>query len=798
VLIARWQSGFRVVYKPKPLAVDQHFQDLLGWLNARGASPGFRRLRILDRGDYGWEEFVAPAGCSSAAEVERFYRRQGGYLAVLYALGAADFHYENVIAAGEHPVLIDLEALFHPSIQAADPKPADHLAGHSLDESVLGAGLLPVGASQADMPGHDLSGIGAEPGQGLPWRCPDYTGLGTDDMRFFRREDVIASADHRPTLHGATVQPLESAAAIEAGFREVYELLARHRGELLAAGGPLERFGGDEVRVLLRPTSRYREFLDEGFHPDVLRDALDRDQLFDRLWEEVPGWPPQGRLIPAEVEDLWRGDVPRFTTRPGSRDLWASAGQQFTDFFAESGMEEVRRRLDRLGDPDLARQIRLLRSSLATLVTGTGAGTSPGYQLTEGGPAADRDRLLAGARAVGDRLAEWAEYGTGGDVSWAGLSLGGEERWSLLPLRMDLYDGLPGLALFLAYLGARTGEERYTALARGTLRTMQRRLVPEKRHKTVQSIGGFAGWGGVLYTLAHLGALWGEPELLTEAEELVSVLPDLIERDTHLDVVGGAAGCLAGLLCLHCCAPSARVLAAAVRCGDHLLARARPMPRGCGWDPAFRSGGPLTGFSHGAAGIAWALLELAAQTGAERFRTAAGAGIDYERSLFSARAGNWPDLRLFEAPPEPAGGAAARYSVTWCHGAPGIGLARLLCLPHAEGPELRAEIEVALRTTAAHGFGESHILCHGDLGNLELLLEAARAWPESPWRAEADRLASGVLNSIERDGRLCANPLDVESPGLMTGIAGIGYGLLRLADPDWTPSVLSLAPPVSA
>src|SRR5262249_26949696 len=78
VMIARCRSGFQVVYKPKSLAVDQHFQELLAWLNERGASPPFRQLKIVDRGSYGWVEFVSPSGCSCAEEVERFYRRQGG------------------------------------------------------------------------------------------------------------------------------------------------------------------------------------------------------------------------------------------------------------------------------------------------------------------------------------------------------------------------------------------------------------------------------------------------------------------------------------------------------------------------------------------------------------------------------------------------------------------------------------------------------------------------------------------------------------------------------------------------
>jgi lantibiotic modifying enzyme len=40
--------------------------------------------------------------------------------------------------------------------------------------------------------------------------------------------------------------------------------------------------------------------------------------------------------------------------------------------------------------------------------------------------------------------------------------------------------------------------------------------------------------------------------------------------------------------------------------------------------------------------------------------------------------------------------------------------------------------------------------------------------------------------------------MNLEAPGLMTGITGIGYQLLRLAEPARVPSVLTLAPPVLA
>jgi lantibiotic modifying enzyme len=136
-----------------------------------------------------------------------------------------------------------------------------------------------------------------------------------------------------------------------------------------------------------------------------------------------------------------------------------------------------------------------------------------------------------------------------------------------------------------------------------------------------------------------------------------------------------------------------------------------------------------------------------------------------------------------------------RYATLWCHGAAGIGLARLQALRHLDDDATRAEIAVALGTTTAQGFGYNHSLCHGDLGNLELLYQAGEILQDRRWQAAAERRTALILESIERHGWRCGTPTGVESPGLMTGLAGIGYGLLRLAEPACVPSVLLLAPP---
>ncbi|HJQ33735.1 MAG TPA: type 2 lanthipeptide synthetase LanM family protein [Pyrinomonadaceae bacterium] len=794
VVRIKFDTGHQLVYKPRSLAVDVHFQNLLAWLNERGARPEFRTIQILDRSAHGWVEFVRARDCASVAEVRRFYERQGGYLALLYALEATDFHHENLIAAGEHPVLVDLETLFHPRIEdGRGARPELELARHTAARSVLRTGLLPfrVGAADARA-GVDLSGLGAVAGQLTPDKILQWEQGGTDEMRARFEQVTMPGARNRPRLAGGEIRTLDYVEEIVNGFSRTYELLRARRSELLADEGPLAAFAGDEVRAVVRHTRGYGLFLYESFHPDLLRDELERERFFDRLWLGVEEHPRLTRVLSAERADLLEGCVPKFTARTDSRDIWSSAGARVSDFFDEPGLALVRRRLGRLSDEDLARQVWFIRASLATLASGEEDWSWPGYRLEESGQPSGREilreQLLAEARRVGDRLEELALRDER-DATWLGLAYS-QQHWALVPLGEDLYGGTPGIILFLAYLGALTGEGRYTDLARVALATLRRGL--SHAGTKIRMVGAFQGWGGIVYLLTHLSRLWGDPGLIAEAEEIVKALPPLVEQDEHNDIISGAAGCLASLLCLHACAPSRGTLVAALQCGTRLLERAQPMEQGLAWFIRVDVARPPTGFSHGASGVAWALLELSALTGEERFRRAALEAVAYERSQFSAETGNWLDPGDPDSAARPGGENAQRLTLAWCYGAPGIGLARARMLRHADDEVLREDLEAALKVTLGGGFGRNHSLCHGDLGNLELLLQAGDALSDAALRLRAESIAAGVLKSIERDGWLCGTPLTVQSPGLMNGLAGIGYGLLRLAAPERVPAVLML------
>ncbi len=392
---------------------------------------------------------------------------------------------------------------------------------------------------------------------------------------------------------------------------------------------------------------------------------------------------------------------------------------------------------------------------------------------------------------MGDRLCALAHVGRD-DVTWMSLGQLNRRHWVPTQTGPDLYDGAAGIGLFLAHLGELTGEKRYTDLARASLATVRASLAEEGPVTTC----GFAGLGGMIYYLSHLAALWEDPELSAGATDLARRLPTLVGSDKAFDIVEGSAGCIGGLAALHRIAPAESVLKALSACGEHLLECAEVMEAGLAWRSPFPTTKPLTGFAHGVAGISWALFEAHAVTGQARFRDAALAGLEYERSQYSAGVENWPDLRdRSAAAASGAGGAGPRFIWAWCYGAPGIGLARLAALHLHDDEFVRGEIAAAFRSTLGRGFGLNHSLCHGDFGNCELLMLASRLLPEQHPPAHARRVAAGLLAGIRKYGYVCGVPTGIEIPGLMCGLAGIGYQLLRLAAPLRVPSVLTLAPP---
>ena len=284
-------SGRRLVYKPRSLALEKAFFELLHWMNRHGAPLDSKILAVLDRSTHGWMEFAAPQICRDR---RCYYTRAGMLHCLLYALYGSDAHMGNLVACGDYPVLVDAECLLQPETASQED---------SAVEAMLRPGLLPRPQFGPRGERFDLSGIGGAGGQATGFRVPRWEAVNADGMtlRFVEAE----------------VAPQQNLAGIDCaddfidGFRCGYRFLSQRRAELLAPDGPLEALFSQRVRVLFRSTREYVEILNRSLQPVYLRSAAARAQA-------LRAWCGESPVSEEEVKALERLDIPRFSAEGGS------------------------------------------------------------------------------------------------------------------------------------------------------------------------------------------------------------------------------------------------------------------------------------------------------------------------------------------------------------------------------------------------------------------------------------------------------------------------------------------------
>lgn len=363
-------------------------------------------------------------------------------------------------------------------------------------------------------------------------------------------------------------------------------------------------------------------------------------------------------------------------------------------------------------------------------------------------------------------------------------------------LEPDLYHGSAGPALFFLELHRATGDRAALddALA-GAAHLVATR--PDKPHWS--EIGLFGGTAGHTVLFAALAGSSQDPRLAGWLSDAVAWLERVASPSAGggvtykaNDVLYGDAGVLLALLALP--GPQARALAIAL--GDGLVARAEAVPHGKRWlMRAEDVGDELPNFSHGTAGVAFALARLHEVTRDARYLDAALAGARYLLSL-AYTAG---DVCLI---PHRLPAGAQRYYLGYCHGPAGTArlfhqLAKLTgdaawtdCFRRSVNGILYSGIP-ELRTP---GFWDNVGQCCGSSAIAEFMLSLHRLTGDAGYAEFANLLADDIVRRATRrsDGSLewvhTENRIEPywrqSYTGYMQGAAGIGSLFLRLAAHD--------------
>jgi type 2 lantibiotic biosynthesis protein LanM len=608
-----------------------------------------------------------------------------------------------------------------------------------------------------------------------------WENINSDGMRPSRLKETGNSNPNLPHIDGRYAKFADHIEDFVSGFEDYSRFLLRQKEPVRMYEG----FAGIPVRKVVRATRFYSMLLqrlknhramDDGVMWSAQADFVARLAEWDKNIDDF--WP----LHRAERSALLALNIPHFVSHTDGNEIRDAAGFSLKTE-ANSGLNRARARIEGLDQPEIAWQIEVIRVNTSSLSRRAGPTAADGQMKLAAPSSASttptKKTFIAEADKISDELARHA-IRRGPGAAWIGLDwLGDAEVFQLVCLGPDLYNGVTGIAVFLAAHAAVTERQSSGELALAGISRLRKNLRSRNAARMARSlgVGGATGLGSIVYGLTLMSRYLRDKNLLADAHVAAKLFTDeLIASDKQLDVIGGSAGAILCLLRLYRDSQSEDVLARAAKCGDHLIAQSRLGPEGRrSWVGQGFGEHPLNGMSHGAAGFSYALAALSSATGREEFAQAAMECVAFENSSYDAARNNWPDLR----------GAEPTWPCQWCHGAPGIGLARAAAAKQRgmAANTLKADIQNAIEGTTRGWPGVVDTLCCGTLGSVEFLCEAGNALGRADLRETARRQLMSVLDTAASTGDYRWNSGKRQfNLGLFRGLAGVGYTALRQVD----------------
>jgi serine/threonine protein kinase len=381
----------------------------------------------------------------------------------------------------------------------------------------------------------------------------------------------------------------------------------------------------------------------------------------------------------------------------------------------------------------------------------------------------DEAAVLATTVAVADHLCATANWRSD-DWLWPPGKMGEQLHPACF------HTGTTGIAYYLYEIGRTTGDPKYYSYAG---RIMDWTLSTHPFDPAETPVGLYFGYAAVPWMLALLADTTGETSYRERAIDLAYRIAQA--PIARLDMTHGAAGVGLMHLELYHRTGDQDQLTYALELAGRIAEQAEEDAVGTVmWEIGGRR---MWGFAHGAAGIAYYLLAVYAQTGDSQLRELvektgqslirAGIPTAHERGM------SW------------ATNTTDRSTVWthWCNGASGVGQYFLAAAKLLHDPEVeRAAVLAANTIRFGHGFG-SCSQCHGLAGDGEYLLQVSRelAYPdfEQGARHLASKLHALRFHVAGKPGWMW--PLEGgenDAPAYMIGYCGIYSFLLRIYHPD--------------
>lgn len=357
----------KIVFKPTEVDITENFFCFLDWINIY-YPLGDYRYQVAGGDNYHWLEFVNYVPCQSKEELRLYYERAGFMLGILYLLNAVDFHYENIIAKGATPVMIDHETIIQPKIHSKNLRYFNKIIPKSIEDSVISTMLLPIhGESFTTLP-VGTCGYGYHKQTDIQILKKVAVDRYTDSWRFLTRfAEESFQKQNIPIFGSEAIYPVAYLEEFLTGFEKSYQLLLNYRKFLLEDKlSPISAFANNTVRFIWRDTNLYIKIHNQMKLPkNLVNYEHHKQKIHDYLavaFKHVPKDSDLRLIHKHEVAQMLRGDVPFFEVNSSSRDLDTEYGT-VRNFFEYSAVENIERKLKKLSFEDLEIQKNLIKKA---------------------------------------------------------------------------------------------------------------------------------------------------------------------------------------------------------------------------------------------------------------------------------------------------------------------------------------------------------------------------------------------------------------------------------------------------
>lgn len=379
----------------------------------------------------------------------------------------------------------------------------------------------------------------------------------------------------------------------------------------------------------------------------------------------------------------------------------------------------------------------------------------------------------------------------------------GEEKSELM-LNNSLYNGNTGITLFFLELYNITRATKYKNIV---LESIKWEIdYYETTSKDSENYAFLTGNMSLVYLLIRANEILKDQDYLAHASAIAKNAIYFINY--HIcDFINGISGTLWTLLKLYSHTKEDWTLDFIKKYTWEILNRLNISQEGVYWDRNNRQIRGLCGFSHGASGVGYVLIQVGQffkidsliQLGLESFR--------YENQYFDTSTCNWIDFRKSMDVTEEnvfrtaflnedyvffEGGG---FMNAWCHGAAGLVLPRIYAKYFLKNDAVEKDINLALQSLNDYfnkeGTNYSHSLCHGMMGNLEAYIELEGLSENEKYKVNIIKNIDNVIAENKTSGFYASGvPNTDQDTSLFLGDAGIGYQLLRASFPKEVPSIL--------